>query len=181
MKKILIFTIILLLLGVTSYFYFNKGKKFDSLDDPVIVDENKPSQPLRISNGTYCFGYSKDDSEIIDKRNIELIVSDSKITGIKTGYNQTQEYSVGYKGLIEGIISDDGMINAITAITIFDGGGNNQEERYFLKDKTLTELRYSYKEDFSTNTLRIDDSVTDNGQGESFPIEILYTEIPCSG
>ncbi len=180
MKKVLIFIIILLSLGVASYFYFNEDKKDNLIDDSIIVDENKPNQPTRILDGTYCFVYSKEDSEIIDERNIELVISDAKILGTKTGYNQTPEYSVGYKGLMEGTMSDGGMIEVTTKITIVDGGGVNQEERYYLKDKNLTEMRYFYREDFSTNTLRIDDSVKDNGQGENFPIEIIYTKIPCS-
>jgi hypothetical protein len=187
MKNILI-AILIIVLGFIGYNYILKGKEgnlSDKQTDIIVDTQDKKNEQDKISeeqysDGEYCFKYIKDEDGIYDKSEIKITINSSIVNGEKSGSFRNTEYSVGYNGILKGSITKDGLINAVDIITISDGGEEKQEERYEFKDGNLTELRYSYKEDFSAHILRIDETVKDNGQGQMFPIEKLYLKTSCN-
>lgn len=173
MKKTLIIVLILSIVCI-GYIVINNKKALDTQSN---VSIQKPEN--KSFDGEYCFSYLKQEKDIYDNRKIKLNVNGTTVSAEKTGSSRSSEYSVGYTGAIKGTIDTQGVINGINSVVIADGGKLTQEERYQLSGNQLIELTYKYKEDFSNNILRIDETATDNGQGEIFPIKTLYSRIPC--
>lgn len=129
-----------------------------------------------------CYRYEGGEEGSVDTRELEIDIYGTKVTGTKSGYSQSGEYSVGHTGTIEGEL--DGLagntINAITTLTIADGGENRQEEIYVLGENSITEMRYRLVDDFENDILRIDKSATEAVEGQNFPIAYQYQKIDCS-
>lgn len=144
--------------------------------------ENKIPDRKLDSGNTTCYLYEGDEDGVFDTRELKIDIYGTTVVGIKSGYNSSNEYSVGYKGVIEGEINSLGgdTINAITTLTLSGGGEIRQEERYVLGEKSITEIRYVLKDDFDADILRIDEIVTEGVGGQVFPIEYKYNEIGCN-
>ena len=128
-----------------------------------------------------CYRYEGSEEGFTETRELKIDIYGTKITGTKLGYSQSVEYSVGYEGIVEGELNSLGgdTVNAITTLTIADGGQTRQEEIYILGENSITEMRYRLVDDFANDILRIDKSIKEAVEGNTFPIEYKYNKIDC--
>ena len=184
MKNIIII-ILLVIVGTIGYQYFVSTSSTNN--QPITISENIGIETQKdVSNEDFgrstCYQYRGTAEGYEDNREITLDIYGTKVTGTKSGYSMSDEYSVGYTGTIEGELDNLGgdTINAITTLTIADGGENRQEEIYVLGENSITEMRYRLVEDFENNILRIDKNVIEAAEGQIFPIEYKYEKVDCS-
>ena len=128
-----------------------------------------------------CYKYEGSEEGVTETRELKLDIYGTKVTGTKLGYSQSVEYSVGYEGIVEGVLNSLGgnTVNAITTLTIADGGEIRQEEIYILGENSMTEMRYRLVDDFKNSILRIDKSIKKSAEGQIFPIEYKYNKVEC--
>ena len=128
-----------------------------------------------------CYRYEGSEEGVTETRELKLDIYGTKVTGTKLGYSKSAEYSVGYEGVVEGVLNSLGgdTVNAITTLTIADGGETRQEEIYILGENSITEMRYRLVDDFENDILRIDQSIKEAVEGQAFPIEYKYNKVEC--
>jgi len=128
-----------------------------------------------------CYRYVGSEEGVVETRELKLDIYGTKVTGTKLGYSQSAEYSVGYEGVVEGVLNSLGgdTVNAISTLTIADGGETRQEEIYILGENSITEMRYRLVDDFENDILRIDKSIKEAVEGQTFPIEYKYNKVDC--
>lgn len=185
MKKILII-ILLALLAVVGYNY--PAPTQDTSNGIVMTNEQKniinnegQEQTGEDFGTTLCYQHKGIAEDMTDNRELSLGIYRTTVTGTKLVYNSSNEYSIGYEGAVEGELDSLGgdTINAITTLTISGDEEIRQEERYIIDENSITEMRYRLREDFETNILRIDESVTEAIEGQTFPIEYEYEQVNC--
>lgn len=179
MKKILIILGVLVLISIILTSVNNRAAETDveaelSVTEGVVVVEENNSAPE-----TLCFEHTEVTEYNSTSQTISLTFNGEAVTGTKSGTILGDEYSAGFEGTLEGTYNDDGILNLIYDYTV-DGGAGREEERYRLENGELLQYRYTLKEDFENNILRIDESVSTHPDGSTFPKIISYQKTSCN-
>ncbi len=167
--KTIIITIAVIIIAFLGYQYFTST--------PDVIKEGTISEN-HLSSGTHCFHYELDTPSLVDVRTLAITIAGESVTGEKRGRNQTPEYHTSYLGTLTGSLDEQGTINTSYSYEI-EGDKQVRVERYVLEGNVLTEFGYPYIEDFDASILRVDESVGDNGQGQTFPMLTQYTKVSC--
>jgi hypothetical protein len=177
MKKnsYLIITIVAVLVLILVF----SGRSQESQQEAPLIDIEQERSELSENVQTFCYQYESVSDNFSELTQIQLIVDGATVVGEKRGSTQSGEFSIGYEGGFSGTLTEDGTVNVINTTSIAQAGAITAEERYTFINEELTEYRYAYKEDFQENILRIDESIADNGLGQTFPMVTQYSQVDC--
>lgn len=178
MKKILIILGVLILISIILTSVNNRTSVTGSenkspISEVSLVEENNSASE------TLCFENTEATEHNSTSQTVMLTINGEEVTGVKSGTILGDEYSAGFEGTLEGTLNDDGMLYLIYDY-IVDGGAGREEERYRLENGELLQYRYTLKEDFENNILRINESVATSPDGSSFPKIISYQKTSCN-